>query len=133
MKAAHIQEIKAKQSLYNTYAQAYKLCLKASFFSGLKTGWSNSPQTLNLAFIAVFTAVSQLKNTKVVLSGSQEMHISLFEKWEWPILEKNFQRIMQQKDYKTVEKLFLCITCCLEQLFKYASLVMYFRKFKYCN
>ena len=29
---------------------------------------------------------------------------------------------MQQKDYKTVKKLFLCIMCCLEPLFKYASL-----------
>ena len=29
---------------------------------------------------------------------------------------------MQQKDYKTVKKSFPSIICCLEQLFKYASL-----------
>ena len=54
-------------------------CLKAGFFSGLKTRCSNSQQILNQAFLAVFTAVPQLKNTKVGLSGLQEMCISSFE------------------------------------------------------
>jgi len=42
------------------------------FFSGLKNGQSNSPQTSNQAFLAVFTAISQLKNPEAGLSGSQE-------------------------------------------------------------
>jgi len=34
-------------------------------------------------FLAVFTAISQLKNTQVGLSGSQEMHILSVEKWAY--------------------------------------------------
>jgi len=58
-----------------------KLLLKGWFLSGLKTVRSDYLQTSNQAFLAVFTAISQLKNTQVGLSGSQEMRISQVEKW----------------------------------------------------
>ena len=43
---------------------------EGTFFSGLKTGLSDSPQTLNQAFLVIFTAVFQWKNTKVGLTGN---------------------------------------------------------------
>ena len=61
-----MRKIKAKLSLYYNYAQV-RVCSKVGFFSGLKTGWSNSPQTSNQAFLMVFTAFSQLKSTLVGL------------------------------------------------------------------
>ena len=53
---------------------------KVGFFSKPKIGCGNSPQTLSLAFAVGFSGVLQLKNTKVGLSGSQEMRMSAFEK-----------------------------------------------------
>ena len=61
-----MRKIKAKLSLYYNYTQV-RVCSKVGFFSGLKTGWSNSPQTSNQAFLMVFTAFSQLKSTLVGL------------------------------------------------------------------
>jgi len=58
-----------------------KLLLKGRFLFGVKTVRSDSQQTLNQAFLAMFTAVSQLKSTQFGLSGSQEMRISSVEKW----------------------------------------------------
>jgi len=49
-----------------------KLLLKVGLFSGR----GDPLQTSNLAFLAVFTAILQLKNTKVGLSGSQEKCVS---------------------------------------------------------
>ena len=62
------------------------------------------------------------------------MHISLFEgSGRDPCLCNiqsspkgdligDFHRMIQHKIYKTVEKIFMCVMCCLEQLFKYVSL-----------
>jgi len=50
---------------------------------------SDTPQTSNQAFLALFTAVSQLKNIQIGLSGSQEMRISSVEKWGSPVLNAN--------------------------------------------
>ena len=61
---------------YFTYAQV-SFCSKAGFFSGLKTGQSDTPPGIPAGFYSHFTT----KNDKVVLTGSQEMHISSFEKW----------------------------------------------------
>ena len=55
-KAAHMQEIKAKEYLYYTYAQV-SFCSKAGLFSELRTGPSNS----NPAFLVVFSVILQLK------------------------------------------------------------------------
>ena len=59
--------------------------LKVGFFSGLKTGRSNHPQTLRPAFLVDFPGILQLKNSVLGLIGTQEMRISSFEKWAWPI------------------------------------------------
>jgi len=63
--------------------------LKAGFFSGLKTRWNDSPQTLNQVFLAMFSPVSQLKNTIVGLVGSQEMRFEsghdLYKNEEQPL------------------------------------------------
>ena len=40
----------------------------------------------SLAFLADFSGIMQLKNIAEGLVGTQKMHISLFQKWEWPIL-----------------------------------------------
>jgi len=77
VKAAHIREIEVAKSLYF----AGKLLFKGEFLFGLKTVRSNSLQTSNQAFLAMFTAISQLKNTQVSLSGLQEMCVSSVEKW----------------------------------------------------
>ena len=45
------------KGLYYTYTQV-SFSSKAGFFSGLKT---DSPQNLNQAFLAVFTAISHLE------------------------------------------------------------------------
>ena len=42
---------------------------------------------LNQAFLAMFTAISQLKNTKVGLWGPQEMRTLSFEKWALPVIK----------------------------------------------
>ena len=55
-------------SQYYTYIQV-SFCLKAGFFSGLKTRRNNSAQTLSQAFRPVFPAISQLKKTVVGLVG----------------------------------------------------------------
>ena len=54
---------------------------KVGFFSKLKTGPSDHPQILRPAFLVDFSDVLQLKNTILGLIGTQEMCISLFEKW----------------------------------------------------
>jgi len=70
VKAAHIQEIKAKiKPVF--HLRRGKLLLKGKFLSGLKNLWSDTPQILKQAFLAVFTAISQLKNTQIGLSGSR--------------------------------------------------------------
>ena len=57
-------------------------CLKAVFFSGLKTGQSDTPPGIPTCLYSRFTT----KNAKVGLTGSQEMHILSFEKWPWNVL-----------------------------------------------
>jgi len=57
--------------------------LKAGFFSELKTRWSNPPQTLNQVFLAVFSAVLQLKKHH---SRPYRPPRNAFWKWAWPIL-----------------------------------------------
>ena len=44
---------------------------RRSFFSELETRWSDSSQTSNQAFLAMFSVISQLKNTIAGLIGSQ--------------------------------------------------------------
>ena len=63
-----------------TYIQV-NFCLKVGFFSGLKTGHSDHPQTSRPAFLVDFSGILQLKNTVLGLIGTQEMCISLFERW----------------------------------------------------
>ena len=63
-----------------TYIQV-SFSSKVGFFSGLKTGCSDHLQTLRPAFLVNFSGVLQLKNTVLGLTGTQEMRISLFEKW----------------------------------------------------
>jgi len=69
----------------------------------------------------MFTAVSQLKNIQVGLSGSQEMHISSVEKWVQPVLmqTKNKEHprgfagriFKEQYDRKTIKQLrrYFCV------------------------
>ena len=85
MKTACIQTIKAKQSLYYTYAQVISAS-KVGFFPHLKNRHSNCPQNSRLAFLVDFSGILQLKNTVLGLIGIQEMLISLFEKWARPLL-----------------------------------------------
>ena len=111
-KAACVHIIKAKQSLHCTYTQASSA---SKFLSPSKTGNSNHPQTLKPAFLVNSSGILQ------GLIGTQEMLILSFEKWAWPFLMrikmksiqrlcwKIFQRILWQKDYKTVKKIFLCV------------------------
>jgi len=47
------------------------------FFTESKTMFANSTQTSSPAFLADFSGALQLKNTKVGLTGSQEMHTPL--------------------------------------------------------
>ena len=63
-----------------TYIQV-SFCSKVGFFSRLKTRRSDHPQTLRLAFLVDFSGTLQLKNTVLGFIGTQEMRISLFEKW----------------------------------------------------
>ena len=63
-----------------TYIQV-SFCSKVGFFSGLKMGHSDHPQTSRPAFLVNFSSVLQLKNTVLGLIGTQEMRILLFEKW----------------------------------------------------
>jgi len=56
-------------------------CSKVGFFSGLKTGHSDHPQTSRLAFLVDYSGTLQLKNTALGFKGTQEMRISSFEKW----------------------------------------------------
>ena len=53
-----------------TYMQV-RFCSKVGFFSGLKTGSSNHPQTSRPAFLVNFSGVLQLKNTILGLTGTQ--------------------------------------------------------------
>ena len=69
-----MQEIKAKQSLHYAYTQV-SFDSKVGFFSQPKTVYANWPQILNLAFVVDISDVLQLKNTRVGLSGSQEIHM----------------------------------------------------------
>ena len=59
------------------------------FFSKSKTGLSDLLQTLSLAFLVDFSDIMQLKKTKVGLSDSQEMCISLLGKWQYNVLCAN--------------------------------------------
>ena len=73
-----------------------KLLLESGFLSGLKTVWSNFPQALNQAFLAVFTAVLQLKSTQVffpklacqahrkcISCQLKSGHDPCLHKWKW--------------------------------------------------
>ena len=86
LKAACIQTIKAKQSLYYTHAQVHETLLEGVFLSQSKTGRSDHPQTLKPAFLVNFSGTIQLKNSIVGLMGLQGMRISSFVKWAWPVL-----------------------------------------------
>ena len=63
-----------------TYIQV-QCSIKVGFFSGLKTGCSDHPQTSRPTFLVNFSGALQLKNIVLSLIGTQEMHILLFEKW----------------------------------------------------
>ena len=63
-----------------TYIQV-SFSSKVGFFSGLKTGHSDHQQTSSPTFLVDFSGLPQLKNTILGLLGTQEMRISLFEKW----------------------------------------------------
>ena len=98
--------------------------MKVGFFSKLKTGHSDHPQTLWPAFLVNFSGILQLKNTVLGLIGAHEMRISSFEKWACPVLTRtkmksspealleNFRK-NKTTDYKTVEKIVLCVMCYL--------------------
>jgi len=68
-----------------TYIQV-SFSSKVGFFSGLKMGHSYHPQTSRPAFLVNFSGILKLKNTILGLIDTQEMCISLFEKWAWPVL-----------------------------------------------
>ena len=84
-------------------------------------------------FIQVFqSSYYRRTHINVGLLGSQENRInriSAFEKWVWSLLMgkrmkssleallENFQRIIIIENYKMVKKIFLCVICCLVQLF----------------
>jgi len=77
------------------------------------------------------------KNTTVGLSGTGNVYLVILKVYvtrafankdeEQPkgFTERIFLRIIQWKNYKTVKKIFLCVICCLEQLFKYTSLATF--------
>ena len=74
--------IKKKQILIN-YFLHQPLDGWFDFFSESKFRCGDSLQTSSLVFLVNFSGILQLKNTKVGLSGSKEMCISLFKKWTW--------------------------------------------------
>ena len=83
LKAACMQTIKAKQSLYYTHAQVSSPS-KACFFPNQKP----DPQTSKPAFPDNFSGVIQPKNSVLGLMGLQGMHISSFGKWAWPVFTR---------------------------------------------
>ena len=84
LKAACIQTIKAKQSLYYTHTQVSSA--SKVDFSQSKTGCSDCPQTSRPAFLVNYSGILQAKNSVLGLIGKQGMHILLFGKWTQPIL-----------------------------------------------
>ena len=60
LRSACIQEIKAKQSLYYTYAQV-SFGSKVDFLSELKTRCADLPHTSSKAFLVHFSDILQLK------------------------------------------------------------------------
>ena len=70
-----------------TYIQV-SFCSKVGFFSGLKTGRSDHPQTLRPAFLVNCSGILQLKNTALGLIGTQEMCISSLKSGHDPYLRE---------------------------------------------
>ena len=93
---ANHKVVKTRNKGYTKPVLHLSLLLRWVSFSQLKTWHSNCPQTLRPVFLVKFSGVLQLKSTTLGLIGTQEMHISLFEKWVWRVLtQTNFRALLR--------------------------------------